>query len=148
MEKKYRKAVFVVTYSFKDSKPIYLLLKRNLHWKGWEFPKGGVDLFESKKKAVMREVKEETGLKPLKINKHNKSGRYLYKKKFLDRTGIAGQTFSLYSAEVKKSKVKVDKREHIDSQWLSFNQATKKLTYPNQRKCLRIVNNWLKHDKV
>jgi len=41
----YRKAVFVVVYretkTGKDRK--YLILKRKLHWKGWEFPKGGLE---------------------------------------------------------------------------------------------------------
>ena len=146
--KKYRKAVFVVTYQIKDAKPIYLILKRKLHWKGFEFPKGGIEFFESKKKAAIRELKEETGLNILKIQKHRYSGKYLYKKKFLDRTGIAGQTFSLYSVEAKDSKVKLDKKEHSNYQWLSFDKAVKKLTHSNQRKCLRIVNDWLKHDKI
>ena len=147
MAKKFRKAVFVVTYYIKDSKPIYLILKRKLHWKGWEFVKGGVDRFESKKNAALREVKEETGLKTQQIHKHNHFGKYLYKKKFLDRTGIAGQTYSLYSAKVKKAKVKVDKREHSNYQWLDFNQAAKKLTHPNQKKCLKIVHLFLQNQK-
>ena len=146
--KKFRKAIFVVTYYIKDSKPVYLILKRKLHWKGWEFPKGGIDLFESKKNAVIREVKEETGLNVLNIQKHNKHGKYLYKKKFLDRTGIAGQTYSLYSAKVKKTKVKIDKKEHTEYQWLNFNKAIKIITHSNQRKCLRIVNDWLKNDSL
>ena len=145
--KKYRKAVFVVTYYFKDSKPNYLILKRRLHWKGWEFPKGGVDLFESKKNAAIREVKEETGLKVLNVQKHKNHGKYLYKKKFLDRTGIAGQTFSLYSAEAKDSKVKLDQKEHSSYKWLDFNKAQKILTYPNQRKCLKIVHLSLQNQK-
>ena len=140
MKKKFRKAVFVVTYYLKGSKPIYLILKRKRHWKGWEFVKGGVDLLESKKKAAIREVKEETGLNVLKINKHNKSGRYLYKKKFLDRTGISGQTYFLYSVEVKKKKVIVDKKEHSNYKWLDFEASMKRLTYINQRKCLKVVH--------
>ena len=147
MKTKFRKAIFVVTYHIKDSKPIYLILKRKLHWKGWEFVKGGVDLFESKKNAVIREVKEETGLKVLKIQKHDCYGKYLYKKKFLDRTGIAGQTFSLYSAEIKKNKVKLGKKEHSHYQWLGFNKAIKKLTYQNQRRCLKIVHASLQNQK-
>src|SRR3989338_2427952 len=40
-----------------------LLLHRALHWKGWEFPKGGVEAGESEEKALLREIEEETGLK-------------------------------------------------------------------------------------
>ncbi len=147
MIKKFRKAVFVVIYYIEDSKPVYLILKRKLHWRGWEFVKGGVDLLESKKNAAIREVKEETGLNILKIQKHSKQGKYLYKKKFLDRTGIAGQTYSLYSAEAKEKKAVVDKREHSEYKWLDFNKAIKILTYSNQRKCLKIVHLSLQNQK-
>ena len=146
MREKYRKAVFVVVYSKKDNKIEYLILKRKLHWKGWEFVKGGINFDETYKHAVQRETKEETGLVPLKrkIKKFNFSGKYRYKKRFRDRTGIMGQTFSLYAAEVKRGKVKIDKKEHSGFKWLPFEDAVKKVRFPNQKKSLRIVNEWLK----
>ena len=106
---RYRQAVFVVVYAKTKNGIEYVILKRKHHWKGWEFPKGGINPDEKKKSTAIREVKEETGLNILKIKKFNYEGRYLYKKKFSDRTGIMGQTFSLYAAEVKKGKVKIDK---------------------------------------
>lgn len=143
--KKYRKGIFIVVYYLKKKKPVYLILKRKLHWKGYEFPKGGVKLFETKKHAAKREVKEETGLNAINIIKHKFCGEYTYKKELKDRKGIHGQTFCLYSVEVKKRRVKYDKKEHLASYWLSFEKALKKLTHPNQRKSLRIVNSLLKH---
>ena len=68
MTDKYRKAVFIVAYSKINNKIEYLLLKRKLHWKGWEFPKGGAEEKENNLDAVKRELKEETGLKILNIN--------------------------------------------------------------------------------
>lgn len=145
---KYRKGVFIVTYCFEKKKLLYLVLERKLHWKGWEFPKGGKDcIFESNKKTVKRELFEETGLKPLKIKNHHKKGKYLYSEELKDRKGFLGQTFSLFSVQVKKQKIKLDKKEHSSYQWIEFDKALKKLTYSNQKQCLRIVNNWLKYDK-
>lgn len=144
---KYRKAVFVVAYAKVKNKIYYLILKRKLHWKGWEFPKGGINFFERKKIAVRREIKEETGLDILKIKKFNINGKYEYDKEYSDRKGIIGQTFSLYAVEVKKGKVKIDGKEHSDYKWLEFGKAIKKLTWPNQKKCMRIVNDWLKKEK-
>lgn len=140
---KYRKAVFIVVYSVLKGKPKYLLLKRKLHWTGWEFPKGGVEKFELKKMAVKREVFEETGLVPIKIKKHNFSGKYKYPKILEDRPGVVGQTFFLYSVEVEKGKVKIDKKEHSSHKWLSYIEAKKRLTYDNQKEALKIVDNWL-----
>ena len=104
--KKYRKAVFIVTYAKSENKIFYLLLKRKLHWVGWEFPKGGVEEKENPFEAVKRETKEETGLKPLKIKKFNVHGKYEYRRKIPDRNGIIGQSYSLYAIEVEKKKIK------------------------------------------
>ena len=67
--KKYRPAIFVVVYRIDkhSNKPLYLLLKRKKHWKGWEFPKGGVEKGETERETLLRELKEECGLKILKI---------------------------------------------------------------------------------
>ncbi len=141
---RYRKAVFVVVYSMNKNKIEYLILKRKHHWIGWEFPKGGLGLFETERHTAKREIREETGLRLIQLNRFNIHGRYKYPGEFSDRRGIIGQTFSLYSAEVEKGKVRIDKREHSDYKWFSFSEAMKKLTWDNQKKCLKIVNDWLK----
>lgn len=143
---KYRKAVFVVVYSKTKKEIEYLILKRKLHWKGWEFPKGGIEKAEKIKSAIIREVKEETGLTAIKIKKFDFKGRYKYNKTLKDRPGICGQEFSLYSAEVKKNKARLSKNkdaEHSAYKWASFKEAMNKLTWENQRKCLKIVNTFL-----
>ena len=138
----FRKAVFIVVYRLNKSthEPEYLLLKRKLHWTGWEFPKGGVDTGESLIQTARRECFEESGLKPIKIKKYSISGKYFYKKILSDRPNIIGQTYHLFSAQVKEGKVKMDKTEHSGFVWLPFKQAIKKLTWNNQKKCLKIVN--------
>lgn len=140
---KYRKAVFIVAYSITNKGVKYILLKRKLHWKGWEFAKGKIEPRESKSETAKRELKEETGRKVLSIKKFNFSGKYRYHKKLSDRPGLIGQTFSLYAAEIKKGKVKLDKKEHSGHKWADYNKALKLLKWPNQRKSLRIVNAWL-----
>ncbi len=143
MKPRFRKGVFIVVHKIENGKLLYLILKRNLHWSGWELPKGGVEKFETRKMAVRRELKEETGLKPLKIKRHNYAGKYLYPKPLKDRPGIIGQTFSLYSVEVKAGKVHIDRTEDKDYKWLLFPEASKKLTWKDQKESLKIVNNWI-----
>lgn len=133
----------MVTYNLENEKPEYVIQERRLHWRGWEFPKAGVELFETKRHAVKREVKEETGLEIIKIKNHHEKGKYKYTKIFPDRPGMIGQTFSLYSVEVKKAKIIIDKKEHFSSKWVSYNQAMKLITHKNQRECLKLVNDWL-----
>jgi len=140
---KYRKAVFVIAYVRNKKEVEYLVLKRKLHWVGWEFPKGGVEFFETKRQAVKREIKEETGLSVLKIKRFCVKGKYRYDKEYPERKRYVGQSYVLYAVEVRKKKVKIDKLEHSDYKWLDFRQAMKKITWPNQRKCLKIVNGWI-----
>ena len=142
---KYRKSVFVVVYRRTPKGIRYLLLKRKLHWSGWEFPKGGINPKEKMQDAMKRELKEETGQFPLNIQKYNFFGKYKYDKKVLGRKFI-GQIFSLYSAEVKNTEVILDKREHSNYLWAPYSEAHKKLTYENQKKCLEVVNEIFKKE--
>ena len=140
MKLKYRKGVFLVVYRKEKGKIFYLVLKRKLHWKGWEFPKGGVEAGESLFNAVKRELKEETGLEPKKIVNMKISGKFLYPKLFKDRPGIKGMAWKLFAVEVKRKKVKIDKLEHSGYKWLEFKEAYKKLSFNDKKKCLKLVN--------
>ncbi|MFA5856001.1 MAG: NUDIX domain-containing protein [Candidatus Pacearchaeota archaeon] len=140
MKKKFRRAVFIVAYYKKDDKINYLLLHRKLHWKGWEFPKGGIEPYEDKLKAAKRELTEETGLKIISIKRYPVSGKYLYSSLIPDRPGVIGQTYTLFSAEVKPGKISMDKKEHSGYKWVSYKKALELLSFPNKRKCIRIVD--------
>jgi len=141
MKKRLRKAVFAVVYKKGKYDIKYLLLKRKLHWTGWEFTKGGLEKGESEIKAVKREVKEESSLKIIKIKKYNIKGSYSYSfNARKERKGYSGQSYSLYSAQVMPGRVKMDKRENSAFKWVRFKKAMKMLKWANQRKCLRIVN--------
>ena len=144
MPEKYRKTVFIVVYSKPENKIFYLVLKRKLHWVGWEFPKGGIEEKENPFEAVKRELKEETGLKQLKIKKFNVRGKYKYSGKIPGRNGIVGQSYSLYSVETKKEKIKFDEHEHSGSKWVPYMKAMQMLKHTNQKRCLKRVNDWLR----
>ena len=140
MKSKYRKAVFVVVYRTNRNRILYLLLKRKLHWKGWEFPKGGVENRESILKSIKREIKEETGQMPANITEQVINGKFRYDKEYADRKGLIGQTYQLFSAEIKNKKIKIDGLEHSNYKWLDFDKAFSLLTWPNQKVCLNYVN--------
>jgi 8-oxo-dGTP pyrophosphatase MutT (NUDIX family) len=143
-KKRWRPAISAVVYSVKNKKVEYLILKRKKHWKGWEFPKGKIELFETRRMAVRREVTEETGQKILKIKDRNVAGFYRYKKELKDRPGVIGQTYHLFAVEVKKGKVSLDKKEHNGYKWMNFKEAQKKLTWEDQKRCLKRVDEWIK----
>ncbi len=139
-KKVYRKAIFVVPYIKKSNSIKYILLKRKLHWIGWEFTKGGIEKSETPMLAVIRELKEETNLTPKLIESYDYKGKYTYDKNTKKSRSYIGQTFQLFSAQVKPGRIKLDKKEHSEYKLLSYTQAMELLTWPNQKKALEIVN--------
>ncbi len=133
---KFRKGVFCVVYSGRK----YLLLHRKLHWKGWEFPKGGLLARENLEHAVIREIKEETGLKAIKIKKLGLKNKFIYDKKTQQERKAKGFSYVLFACGVKKAKIRISRREHDSFKWLSYSKALKLLTWANQKKSLRIAN--------
>ena len=84
----------------------------------------------------------------LKINRFNVFGRYRYKRKFRDRPGFIGQSYTLFAAEIPKGKNRFDPKEHSAFKWLGFEKALRKLKWRNQKRCLKTVNSYLlKHGK-
>ena len=144
MPGKFRKSVFIVVYAKTNEGIKYLLLKRKLHSRGWEFAKGGIDLNESTESAAKRDTLEETGKTPINIKDFNFHGSYKYRRSFADRKEFIGQEFSLFGIEVEYGEAKIDNHEHSGYEWLSFNGAMRRLKFPNQKKSLKIVGNWLK----
>lgn len=147
---KVRKGIFAVAYSVDSKGNVeYVVLKRKKHWKGWEFPKGKIEKFELRRVTARREVEEETGLKILKIRRMKVDGFYRYKKELKDRPGIIGQTYHLFAVKVDRGngRIKIDKKEHYMGKWVDFEKAMKLLTWKDQKKSLKIVNDWLKGKK-
>jgi 8-oxo-dGTP pyrophosphatase MutT (NUDIX family) len=142
---KYRRAVFIVVYRrtrniIGINKIKYLLLKREKHWKGWEFPKGGIEKGEKYLETAIRETKEECGQEGLDFKRYDFSGKYKYKNILKDRPGFIGQSFILFSTEVKNKKIEFDKNEHSSYKWLSIKKAISLVRFENQKKALKIVN--------
>ena len=140
--KKFRKGVFCIVFSLKPLR--YLLLHRKLHWKGWEFPKGGKLAREKIENTVKREIREEIGLRTLSMIPFENKGTFIYDKKTQRERKAKGFSYKLFAAEVKKGKVRFSKREHDGFRWLSYARALRLLTWPDQKRALRTVNNALK----
>jgi len=137
--KKFRKGVLVIVYKLENSEISYLLLKRKLHWIGWESVKGGIEKGESKIQAVKRELKEETNLKAEKIVDMKIRNRFFYPKYFHGWPGYVGMEYKIFAVKV-SGKVRFYRIEHSGFRWMNFKQAYAKLTFKEQKDALKKVN--------
>jgi len=109
----------------KDGTIKYLLLKHKADY--WNFPKGIVEKGEELKEAALREIREETGLKEIKlIPGFKETIRYFFKAKYdyqIVRGFKIGQMVlkfvTYFLAESKNEEVKISS-EHEDYAWLDF----------------------------
>lgn len=107
----------------------YLLL---LNAGRWDFPKGGVEKGESELQTVMREVKEETGLKSLEIvSGFRQVIEYFYRR---ESKNVHKQVVYLL-ARTSDDKVKIS-FEHQGFGWFSYEDAIKKASYDNSKNTL------------
>jgi len=117
----------------------FLLLYRALHWRGWEFPKGGINKNETEEQALKRELKEETGLDPTILNKLPYKIKYVYPRDFIKKTKTKynGAKQSVYIA-IANGSVKLSK-EHNRYRWVSYKEARNLLKHETQKKALDIA---------
>jgi 8-oxo-dGTP pyrophosphatase MutT (NUDIX family) len=118
--------------------PFFLILKRKRNWTGWEFVKGGIEAGETEEQAVIREIKEETGLQKYKILKRIEG----VDKKFI---GV-GNKLNVHSVYLIEASMNIpihipkgDDPEHSTYLWCDKNSTMSKLTWDNDKKILERV---------
>ena len=128
-----RKGFCAVVFRKQGSRTEFLLLHRILHWKGWEFPKGGSKKGESQLQTLRRELREESGIAELllvkKIPTMQLFDDFIRRKKHFNQAFIAQVPAS---AKISISKNKC--REHSSFRWVSKTQALKLLTFKDQKR--------------
>jgi bis(5'-nucleosidyl)-tetraphosphatase len=135
-----------VIFLDKDGERRYLAL----HYPAghWDFPKGGLERGESEEDAARREIKEETGLTVDSfIPNFKKKIEYRYRR----ADGLSHKQVIFFLAKASSDKVKIS-YEHSGYEWLTFEQAIKRLSFENARSILRESNDFLskeaKHETV
>lgn len=146
------KSAGAIIFRDKEGKRYYLLLHYpGINRKGghWEFAKGHIEQDEVEEQAVEREVKEETGIKDLKIIPGFKQYiKYFFRQAY----GLKGKArkkapwvFKLvvfYLAETKTEKIKLS-QEHDAFLWLPYEEALKKITYKNSKELFKKANEFI-----
>jgi len=122
---------------------VFLLLRYLRNGKEWwDYPKGHIEKREKSVEAMMREIKEETGLSEIEVV----PGFSSYSKYFFRVEGK--NVFKVVDFHLARSRSK-DVRlssEHSGYAWLPYDEAMKKLTYENARNVLERAHEFLEHE--
>jgi 8-oxo-dGTP pyrophosphatase MutT (NUDIX family) len=123
---------------FRENEEIkYLFL---VYEKGYlDFPRGNVEEGESEEEAARREVLEETGLSIELIPGFKAETSWFYKK----NGKLVKKTVVYFLAKANRKEIKLS-WEHKGYEWLTFEEAMKRLKFENTKEILKKANNFLK----
>ena len=109
----------VVVVRFENSKPYFLLLRA---YDFWDFPKGKIEINETKIQAAVREVSEESGICDLNFN----WGRAYYETESFGRNN---KVVYYFVATTNSKEVSIENNpvtgvaEHQEYRWVSYDEA-------------------------
>ena len=118
---------------------LFLVLKRaktKMYEHIWQGVAGKIEDGETSWKAAIRELKEETGLAPLKIFVAD------HVSKFYETNGDRINLVPVFGIEV-DSEIVIISREHCDHKWVDLNGALDLLVWRGQKQAIQVI-----HDMV
>lgn len=107
----------------------------------WDFPKGHVEENETELETAVRELKEETGIIDILLIDNFKH-RITYN--FRKNNELMAKEVIFFLAESSAREVQLSS-EHQNYNWLDFNSAHNRLTYPNAKEVLVQVKRFLEN---
>jgi 8-oxo-dGTP pyrophosphatase MutT (NUDIX family) len=107
----------------------------------WDFPKGGIEEGESELDAVIREVREETGITDLKLVE---GFRQTISYQFKSSEGEINKTVVFYLGSTSTFKVTLS-HEHRAYAWLKLEDALEHLTFDTARSVLKVAHKFLEN---
>lgn len=131
------RVVEVVVFSRTGDGPRVLILRRAPHgprYPGiWQIITGTLEGEETAVEGALREMREETGLTPLRM------WSVPYVNSFFDRTLNAVHLIPWFAVEVDPAANVRLSEEHVEFQWVSFEHAAPLMAWPGQRHGIGIV---------
>ena len=126
-------------YCYNEDKLRFLIMKRSktkIYEHLWQGVAGKIEKDETAWQAAIRELKEETSLKPFRMFAADHISTFY--ESHQDRVNLV----PVFGIEVKDRKV-ILSEEHIDYEWLGFKDAYERLPWNGQKKGLSIVNDMI-----
>ena len=109
----------------------FLLLDYGHHW---DYPKGHVEAGEDDATAARRELQEETGITQVELlDDFAREMVYVFRGR---RGNLIKKTVVFFLGRTETEAVTIS-HEHVGSEWLTADEAMKRLTYPNAKAMLK-----------
>jgi len=138
----HEKSCGAVIFHKKDDSIKYLML--NYAAGHWDFVKGNVEVDESEKETVLRELKEETGITEAQfIDGFREAIAYFYRRQGL----TVNKEVVFFLMESYTDKVQLS-FEHVGYIWLEYRHAMEKLTFKNAKDTLQKAHEFLKKNGI
>ena len=138
----HEKSCGAVVFIKKDDAAKYLLL--NYAAGHWDFVKGNVEVNESEKETVTRELKEETSITEAQfIDGFREAITYFYRR----QGSTIRKEVVFFIMEAYTDKVELS-FEHIGYTWLDYPHALEKLTFKNAQDVLQKAHDFLKKNGI
>jgi 8-oxo-dGTP pyrophosphatase MutT (NUDIX family) len=122
-----------IVIDYENPEPRVLLVHRP-RYDDWSFPKGKLDEGETVEAAALREVQEETGLSCRIIQKLAIIRYLTEKKKRLRPKAVHYFLMEFVSGDIRVPGDEVDRAD-----WFEFEEATRELSYEQDRKLLESI---------
>lgn len=128
-------SVGAVVFRLEKGKRLYLLLHYGAGH--WDFVKGHVEENESEHETLLRELREETGIRDAVLLKGFKETISYW---FERNSEKVNKDVIFYLLETKTPEVRIS-NEHTEFKWLPFTEALKLLTFENAKKVIKKAEN-------
>lgn len=140
-----KRLIDLYPYKFEGKKIFYLLFKRaagRIYDGQWRMIGGKVQSGESYWKAALRELQEETSLKPLlmwTIPSLNS---------FYEHQTDSILTIPAFAAEIDGSSPIILDSEHTEYAWFSLDEAIDKIYWPEQRRLIELTDSLITSNQI
>ena len=112
----------------KDDDEVKVLVTQHSKHKGWDFPKGHIEVGENSERAALREVEEETGVKAEIIEKVGQTQYFYY-----EEGAKVLKTVTFFLMKYIEDGVATTAFEVSDHKWLKVDEVEVQLTFKDTK---------------
>lgn len=140
-----KRLIDLYAYRIVDSQPEFLLFKRakgKIYQGQWRMVGGKVEPGETSWQGALRELKEETGLVPVKFWTIPSVNT------FYEHKSDAVHHIPAFAAEIKSSQKPDLDDEHTEYEWLPLEQAVSRISWPEQKRLLKLTESIITENEI